>query len=114
MTRTLARVVLGAVLSLALSLVNVPQASADIKAVVDLLCDPLTDTVVNATSSGTLPDGIATPSAGSPCTAAIWTLLNHHFKREKIIAHDHTRAPASCVDSCFHSNGRFHVTFIED
>src|SRR5437867_4643287 len=40
MTRTLARVVLGAVLSLALSLVNVPQASADIKVGVDVLCNP--------------------------------------------------------------------------
>jgi hypothetical protein len=59
------------------TLVHVPKASADVKAVETIECDPDTDTLVSA-------QGPATALiSGSSCTTAMVTLSQNHFDFDK-------------------------------
>ncbi len=73
MKRMLALVVLGALLTLGLSLVNPPQASADLKAVFTAVCGAYDDLVF--TTSGPTPSNFAVCSA-SDCRALMVCMDN--------------------------------------
>ena len=76
MKRFLTLVVFGALPTFALSLVNAPQAFADVKAVVTIECEPHFDTVAFADFSSSSP--VQSPPA--KCTDAMVFLDAAHFK----------------------------------
>ena len=66
MKRFLTLVVFGALPTFALSLVNAPQAFADVKAVVTIECEPHFDTVAFADFSSSSPVQSPRPNALTP------------------------------------------------
>ena len=109
MKRVLALAIFGALLGFGLSLAEVAPAFADIKAVVDILCDPATDTIVKYSPSGAAP---AAPSTS--CVATYVVLMNNHFTKENVIAHDTIGAQNCTATGCSNPNDWYHITFTED
>ncbi|OLC12340.1 MAG: hypothetical protein AUH29_16295 [Candidatus Rokubacteria bacterium 13_1_40CM_69_27] len=74
MKRMLALVGFGALLTFTLSLVNVPEASADLKRAETAICDAYTNTIVadSFSSFGTPSEGVSL--AGSFCNEAMVTM----------------------------------------
>ncbi len=79
MKRFLTLVVFGALPTFALSLVNVPLAFADVKAVVVIECDPHTGRVTQADSSSGSPVSGGS-LVGNKCTDVMVYLDGAHFK----------------------------------
>jgi hypothetical protein len=69
---------IGTLLTFTLSLVNAPQAFADVKAVITIECDPDTDAIMSSQSSSGSP--VTAPAVGGKCTDAMVFLDAAHFK----------------------------------
>ena len=67
MKRILALVVFGALLTFTLSLVNPPQASADLKAVIDAVCSADSNTIVKATPANPPGFSVGCAFVGQDC-----------------------------------------------
>ena len=116
MNRIFALLFMGTLLTFILTLVNAPQAYADVKAVITIECDPDTDAVVHSQASSGSPT--SAPAVGSKCTDAMVNLDAAHFKVKETLrgvsATTINDVPASTLGTTAAYNSHYLYVFFLD